>query len=158
MTKQTIDSLMIPLLLPKNPLINLPLLELGDLLLKLVEIDLLALKLPDRAFIIRLEDGPLEKQAQAWRFRDADVVWAVALVDAGERRSAADDEGDHGDHLADLVHHEGLPVDFEGEPFGIVDDDGIRADFEGADDALGGRIFEGFLNSVVVKVAGADVV
>ena len=65
--------------------------------------------------------------------------------------------GDHGDHFADMVHHEGLPVNFEGEPFGVVDDDGVGGDFEGADDAFGGGVFEGLLDGVVVEVAGADV-
>jgi len=148
---------MILLLFPKNSLINLPLLKFSNLLLKLIEIDLFPLKLSYRALVIRLKNRPFQKQAQTWRFRDADVVRPVALVYARERRPAAYDEGDHGDHFADLMHHEGLAVDFEGKPFGVVDDEGGGGDGEGADYPLSGGIFKGFLDGVVVEVAGADV-
>ena len=55
------------------------------------------------------------------------------------------------------MHHETLTVDFQREPFGVVDDDRGGADFEGADDTLGRGVFEGFLDGVVVEVTGAQV-
>ena len=60
-----------------------------------------------------------------------DLAGAVAFWDEGRGCTGSGEEDDEGDHLADLMEHEGLAVEAEGEPFGAVEDDGVAE--------LGGR-------------------
>ena len=158
--KVTIEGeniLILPLLLPKDPSINLPLLKRRHLHLILAKINLLLPKLRRRPLVIRIEDRPLQQQPQPRRLRDAEFVRAVAFGDPVDVAAAADEQRRHGNHLADLVHHEALAVDLEREPFGVVDEARGGVDDEAFDDAFGGRVAVLFLYGVVVEVVRADV-
>lgn len=69
--------------------------------------------------------------------------------------AAADYQSGHGDHFADLMHHEALPVDFQRKPFRVVDDHGVGGYDEGFDDAFCRGITGTFVDSVVVEIVRA---
>ncbi|GJC94835.1 cell cycle control protein [Colletotrichum higginsianum] len=152
-----LNSRVLLLLDLEDALVDLLVLERLELFVVLAKVDRLLAKVVLGAAVVGVEDGPLEQQAQAGRLGDGDPRRAVALLDALERRRAADDEGGHADHLADLVHHEALAVYLERHPLGVADLDRLRVDLEGLDVALGRRVLEALLDRVVVEVDGAAV-
>lgn len=99
------------------------------------------------------EDGLLEKESESGSFGSVDHsrAWENKTICEGrkgrsesgrkteektrertkslrnERRGSVSSrcEDDHSNHLPNLMEHEGLSVESEGDPFGSVEDDGI---------------------------------
>lgn len=145
------------LFLAEDPIIDLALLELVDFLLILAEIDGFLAQRGGCPLVVAVEDGPFEQQSQSRRLGDGDLRGSVRVHDALGVAPGSDEHCRHGDHLADLVHHEALAVDFEAEPLGAIDDDRVAVDLEGLDEAFGGGVGVGLLDGVVVEIVGADV-
>lgn len=118
--------------LTEDTIVNLTLLELINGIGMLVEVDGVFARLMGLP-VIRVEDGPFKKQTQTGSLGNGDLIGAVSLDNPLGITAAAHDHGSHGDHLADLVHHETLAMDLEAEPLGAVDDDGLFGHLEGLD-------------------------
>jgi hypothetical protein len=109
------------LLLPENPIIDLPLLELIHLRLKLLEIDRLTVKTLCLV-IVSIENRTLKQETQTRRFRNSNALRTICLSDPIRMAARANNHRSHGDHLANLVHHETLSMDLQTEPFCAIDD------------------------------------
>lgn len=70
---------------------------------------------------------------------------------------AADEKSDHGYHFPDLMHHEGLAVDFQGEPFCVVYYYGLLTDNKTFYYPCRRGVFEGFVDGIVVVFMSAFV-
>jgi hypothetical protein len=108
------------LLLGEHSGINLFSLERLDLVVVFVKAKRFAFMLAGLHRIVGVEDRAFEHEAETGDLGDG-VFGGGERVGHGlvDVAATADEQGDHADHFADLVHHETLAVDFKGQPFGL---------------------------------------
>lgn len=146
---------MLALLLGVDLVVDELVLEGLDLVVPVVEMNTFSAKLALQLFVVRVVDGPLQQQTQGGGLGDVDSGLFKRLRNELLGVGVASyTESNHGDHLSDLVQHEGLAVDLDTDPLGSVDQKGITTG-QRLHGSHGRGVLERLAQSEVVEVVGA---
>src|SRR5215471_19083375 len=109
------------LFLAKDSFVNFSLLEFLYFLLIFGEVDWIFAELYDRFLVVCLKYWTLQEQPESRGLWNGNFLGPVTLVNALDIATRPHDEGNHSDHLSNLVHHEALTMDLEAQPFRSID-------------------------------------